>query len=464
MKMDQQGPAPLVELAIQSLLGNDLATIQVLGEIPRDLFPPLFIAAFNGGYNKTLTAMVRAWPYFCLHIGELGVQEAHDERLKAIIDGLQVLPEQNAATGGSKLKVLDLRLHSHCRIICPKSLAMRPSCSHSCPSLQHSLLKDEAPHSIVNLESTSQVSRSPVELLVDLSLDYTSMAGEFHFALLSKVQQSLGYLHFCCRDLQIYEFSKYKNIARFMNMVCIDHLTVDQASLSEVTTLLSRMVQLESLSLSKITFRSLKGKVFRKFLSHIERMGTLQQIYLSYFCLRDHLHEVLRALPSELDFLNLPFCELSYRDFTHLSQSPQATQLKVLNLSNNPIRSEDIEPLQVLLEKLSGSLQHLELNRCLMTDSILSRLLPAISRCSSLSGFSFVSNPITMSMLMRVVQHLTPLTELKCVFYATPSHCYEQQFFHGSINLEKLAEVEAQLNMMVHRAHRDDMNWSTYSE
>nr|XP_004659244.1 melanoma antigen preferentially expressed in tumors-like [Jaculus jaculus] len=464
MTMDRKDPATLLELAIQSLLNNEPAAIHALREIPRELFPPLFTAAFKGGCKKTLAAMVKTWPFFCLHIGKLGVQEAHDECLKAMIDGLQVLPEQNTATGGSKLKILDLRPQSDCRTTCSHIITKSPVCFHSCPYFQNFPLKREAQHSTANLGSQSQLPRNPTELVVDISLDNTLRATEFLCLLLNKVEQSIGCLHLCCRDLQIYKLSKYKNKVKFLNMLCIDHLKVDQASLSEANKLLSQMVLLDSLTLSKITFRSLNGKVFRTFLSHLERMDNLQELHLSYFCIRDHLHEVLRVLPNDLDFLNLRFCELSYRDFTFLSQSHQATHLKLLNLSNNPVSWEDSGPLRILLENLSGTLQHLELNHCLIADSTVSALIPALSRCSHLRVFSFASNPITMSMLMRIVQHLTLLMELKYVFYPIPVHCYEQWHPHGNLDQQKLAEVKAQLKMMLHRVQRNDMNWNTFSE
>lgn len=96
--MDRKTPNRLLDLAVQSLLSKESAAIQALGDIPRDLFVPLFIAAFEGGHKNTLSAMVKVWPFYCLHIGSLRVQEPQHELLKAMIENLPVYPVQTFAS------------------------------------------------------------------------------------------------------------------------------------------------------------------------------------------------------------------------------------------------------------------------------------------------------------------------------------------------------------------------------
>uniref|UniRef100_A0A8C5K2X6 Melanoma antigen preferentially expressed in tumors-like n=1 Tax=Jaculus jaculus TaxID=51337 RepID=A0A8C5K2X6_JACJA len=424
MTMDGKNPSTLLELSIQIVLCNELTTIHGLEEIPTELFVPLFNAAFKGGHKKILAAMVKTWPFFCLHIGKLSVQEPHSELLKAMVHGLQVLPSQNSP----KLRILDLRQDTDCRITCPEISKKSPLCLHSCAYSEHSILTIEAQCNIVHSESDFQSSKKAMELLVDFSLNGTLRGREFISLLISKVKQSLGSLHLCCT-------------LTFLDMACVDHLAVGQASLSEVTTLLSQIVQLNSLSLSKITFRSLNGKIFRTFLMHLGRMGHLKKFTLASFCTKNHLETLLRVLPPNLDFLYLSLCELSHRDFRFLSQSPQTKHLKLLNLSNNLIYWEDFEFLQTFLENLSGTLQHLEINHCLLTDATLSILLPTLTHCAQLRVLSFALNPITMPMLMRIMQHLTPLMDLK----------------------QKLSNVQVQLKTLLQVAGQDDMKWMTYS-
>ena len=97
--MDTKDPPTLLDLATQSLLSNEHAAIQALEEIPRELFVPLFSAAFTGGYRKILTSMVKIWPFTCLHIGTLSVQEPQRELLKAMVESLQFLPAQDCSSG-----------------------------------------------------------------------------------------------------------------------------------------------------------------------------------------------------------------------------------------------------------------------------------------------------------------------------------------------------------------------------
>ncbi|XP_021044364.1 melanoma antigen preferentially expressed in tumors-like [Mus pahari] len=463
MMMDERDPSSLLDLAIQSLLSNEPVAIQSLGEIPRELFVPLFSAAFMGGYRKTLTSMVKIWPFTCLHIGTLSVQEPQRELLKAMVESLQFLPAQDCSSRSSKLRILDVRQGVDCRTTCPDFGVKSPTCFYGCTHSVRSIVKLESQCS-VDLKPESQPAIQPMELLVDLSLDGTLREKDFFALLLNKVQQSSGSLHLCCRDLQIDRFSYAKNALKFLDLACIQNLAVDQASLSEVTTLLAHMIYLDSLSLSKITYRSLHGKAFRVFLNSLGRMNCLKELNLSSFSLTDHLDNLLRALPPNLDFLYLPFCEISYRDLKFLSQSAQATHLKLLNLSNNPMYWDDCGPFQILLQKLSDTLQHLAINHCHLTDAVLSAILPALSKCSHLRVISFVSNPISMPMLLRILHYLTPLMELKYVIYPIPIHCYEQWHFHGRLDRQKLTDVQAQLKAMLQAAKRSDMNWITYSQ
>lgn len=165
-----------------------------------------------------------------------------------------------------------------------------------------------------------------------------------------------------------------------------------------------------------------------------------------------------------MDALCLPFCGLSIRDVSFLSQSSQATQLRVLNLNNNNFFSEAYEPFQALLEKVSGTIQRLEINNCMMTDSTLLAIIPTLNQCVHLRVFNFAFNPITMPVLKSLLQHLTSLPRLRHVIYPVPVHCYQEQNFYHSLNRQKLAEVQAQVKAMLHMLHQDHVQWATYSD
>ncbi|XP_054551611.1 melanoma antigen preferentially expressed in tumors-like [Talpa occidentalis] len=465
--MAQKSAATLLQLAAKSLLSNEPAAIHALGELPRDIFVPLFNAAFLGGHKETLKAMVRVWPFYCLHIGALSVQETCYEVLEAMVDGLQLLPTQDSSSWGTKLKILDLRQDLDCETTCSDK-STHSFCFQSCIYSDHSILKiEEAQHNVRCLgigdsESVPQSVWEPLELVMDISFNDAVKAKHFLSFLRNKVEQSFGSLHLCCRNLQIDKMSALRSNLQFLDMGCIDHLEVDDVLLNEVSSILSQMSHLESLNLSNIPFKSCKGRNLRTFLTCLGRLESLQELNLSCFCLTNQLHRLLRVLPPQLDTLCLSFSDLSKRDITVLSQSSHATHLRLLNLSNNQIFWDVDEPFLILLEKLSGTLQHLEINNCLITDGILTTLITTLSQCSQLRVFSFAFNPVTMPALVNLLQQLTAMKELKFVIYPVPIHCYEQGNFHGNVDHDKFAEVQTQLKEMLQEEKREDMSWTTY--
>lgn len=201
---------------------------------------------------------------------------------------------------GPKLRILDLRQDLDCETTCLETGTTFPFCFQCCIYSRHSILKlEEARHSvrclgIVNSESELQSAQEPMELLVDLSLSDTLRAKQFLSFLRSKVEQSVGSLHLCCRDLQIDKMSAHRSILQFLDLGCVDHLDVGEADLSEVTTLLARTIHLDSLSLYNIAFKSCQRKNFRTFLNQLGRLENLQKLILSFFHLTDQLHKLLR--------------------------------------------------------------------------------------------------------------------------------------------------------------------------
>ncbi|XP_055475150.1 melanoma antigen preferentially expressed in tumors-like [Psammomys obesus] len=456
--MDAAVPNKLLDLAVQSLLSNESAAIQALEDIPRELFVPLFIAAFKGGHKSILSAMVKVWPFYCLHIGSLSIQEIHHELLKAMIENLPVCPAQNSSPR-TKLRILDLRQVTYSRITCPEVNTKSPSCFHSCAYSDHSFTKIEGHLRLGNSGFETQSPR-PVELLVDLFLAGSLVQKEFLDLLMGKAEESSGSLHVCCRDLQVDKLHNYKCTLKFLDLKCVDQFSVGKGSLSDISSIQSQMAHLQIISLFKVSFRSQRRKVFKNFFSNLQRLENLNELNLASFYLKNHRDKVLRFIPPGLDFLYLPFCNLSSRDYQFLSQSPQATHLKLLNLSNNTMYWNDFKAICTLLVNLSGMLLYLELNNCLISDSAI----PALIRCTHLCVLGFASNPITMPILMNIMNNLKPLMELKYVICPMPVHCFDKWHFQGSLDKRKLAIVQLQLKRMLELAQRNDMNWITYNE
>lgn len=96
--MDAKNPKTLLDFAIQCLLRHESVAFQALETIPRELFIPLFIAAFKGRHKNILSEMVKVWPFYCLHLGTLTVREPQHELLKAMIENLPLYPAKNSAS------------------------------------------------------------------------------------------------------------------------------------------------------------------------------------------------------------------------------------------------------------------------------------------------------------------------------------------------------------------------------
>ncbi|XP_048191297.1 melanoma antigen preferentially expressed in tumors-like [Perognathus longimembris pacificus] len=463
INMDPQEPGTLLDLAMQTVVKNESIALCAVEELPRELLIPLFNAAFTGGHKNIVKALVRMWPFSCLHVGALDNAESFCEILEAMLDGLQFFPVHNSSSWVPKLRILDLRQNADCKTTCFSFMNKFPFCNHACTYSQNSILKLQGANND-HSTSESQLSRPPMELLVDIYFDGSRGARRFLSYLRYKVDQSLGSLHLCCRDLQIEKSHDYRNIQKLLDMVCIDHLGMDQAYLSEVCIIFPHMANLSSINLSKIIFRSYKRKNFKMFLSHLSQLTDLQELSLSWFPLKNQLHKLLRVLSPNLAYLHLNFCDLTNKDFIYLSESLQAKNLKLLNLSKNQISWEDSLPLRILLDNLSGTLQQLEMNSCLITDLILSDFIPSLRHCSHLRVLSLACNPITMPVLRSLLQNLTHLTELKHVTYPIPVHCYEQWHFRDSLDEERLAEVKLEIRSMLWAAQRTDMKWSTSYE
>ena len=89
-----------------------------------------------------------------------------------------------------------------------------------------------------------------------------------------------------------------------------------------------------------------------------------------------------------LDHLAITHCRLTELDLTHLSQCPNISQLKDLDVSGVWLVNFNPELLQVLLEKVAATLQELYLDQCGNRDSQFEAILPALSCCSHLKSFN----------------------------------------------------------------------------
>lgn len=171
---------------------------------------------------------------------------------------------------------------------------------------------------------------------------------------------------------------------------------------------------------------------------------------------------LLSCLQTPLHALEIRSCTLLDADIAYLSQSPHATCLKKLDLSGNSLFHVIPGPLETLLEEVSGTLQHLDLNHCWLKDTHLSVILPALCRCSHLRALGLSDNPVSKAGLLNLLEHMAGLMELKRVLYPIPVECcaYLYGLFWGHIDKGKLYQVQAELQKQLQTVQRTDMQWS----
>nr|XP_020141093.1 PRAME family member 8-like [Microcebus murinus] len=214
--MSLQAPPRLLQLAGQSLLRDEAVAIPAVKELPRELFPQLFMEAFTKRQRKVLTAMVQAWPFTHLPVGSL-LPTPDLETLRAVLDGLDVLLAQKVRPSGRKLQVLDLRDVDENFW----NLWSVWSAAPVRPSRARSLRKTE--------DYPCTARQRPLQVVVDLLLGIQDLiAHEFLTYLCEWAQQRKDSVHLCCRRLDLYGtyVDEDRKIFEMVDLSHIQHVEV----------------------------------------------------------------------------------------------------------------------------------------------------------------------------------------------------------------------------------------------
>nr|XP_020757887.1 melanoma antigen preferentially expressed in tumors-like [Odocoileus virginianus texanus] len=175
----------------------------------------------------------------------------------------------------------------------------------------------------------------------------------------------------------------------------------------------------------------------------ILRLQHLQDLHMEGPAfLEGRLNQMLRCLKTSLYNISITNCLLTESDLTHLSQCRNICQLKGLNLNGVTLTNFRPELLQVLLEKVAGTLEELDLNLCGIMDSHLMAILPVLSSCSQLRVLSICGNLISMAVLESLLCHTDGLSDLSLELYPAPRESYSSL---GILHQERLAQLKAEL-------------------
>ncbi|XP_042551587.1 PRAME family member 12-like [Dipodomys spectabilis] len=419
--MYHQAPPTLVQLAARSLLMNQALAISALEDLPVELFPPLFREAFARRCTEALKALIQAWPFPCLPLGAL--MEASDlEALQVALDGLDMLLAPKVWSRRWKLQVLDLRNlhHNFWKLWAGNE-----------PYVYPAQAKTKRQKSPAEENGAGMEAKPPLKVFVDLSLRQAALDPFFSYLLLW-VEQRKALVQLSCKKLKIITpyVHRVKNILD-KAAAGLSGWEIFAASSSPTSTGPPPLPQ-----------RSRSGWSCSSPLS-LPTWGCLQELSMDSVCfLEGRLHQVLRFLRTPLESLSITDSRLSESDLTCLSQSP----------------SIPLSPLRVLLESVAATVKTLDLEDCGIRDAQLTAILPALSRCSSLTTFNYLRNPVSVTALEALLVHTVHLSHLSLEMYSTPLEVYGPQ---GGQQQWRLNQLRDKLMVMVESLRQSRTVWFT---
>ncbi|XP_071474726.1 PRAME family member 20-like [Marmota flaviventris] len=442
--MSIQSPPTLLELAGRSLLSDKSRAVLDLEDLPIELFPPLFVEAFSRGHTEVLKKMVQAWPFTHLPLGAL-MRKPQVEMIRVAMDGLDMLLAQQDHPRRWKLQVLDLRdvPQNFWRMW---SGAVVDACSPEDIKKNRTLKLGPA-----------MAAKLPLKIFIDLCLTERPQ-DEFltHFFLW--VTQRRDRLHLCCNRLKIFgkPTSYTRKVLRLLQLDSVQrvevHCTWAPSTLAACAPFMGQMRNLRKLLISQVlvpahTSPEEQEWLLAQFTSKFLRMNCLQTFCVdAVLLLEGHLEQVLRHLKMPLKALAITNCRLSDSDWNYLSQCPNTSQLRHLDLKGIKLTNFSLEPLKILLETVAATLKSLDLEACEIMDSQLQAILPALSCCSQLRALCFFQNHISMLVFRDLLCHTARLNQLSLELYPAPLESYDAQ---GAIHPRRCSQLCAELTAIL---------------
>ncbi|XP_036112733.1 PRAME family member 12-like [Molossus molossus] len=451
--MSTQNPPRLLDLAAKSLLRDGGVAVAGLEHLPAELFPLLFMEAFFGKHTESLQALVQAWPFSYLPLGGL-MQLPQGRTLQATLDGLDLLLAQKVRPRRWKLQTLDLR-NTGQNFWNLWSGAGAQGCSPTRP---------------VAVESCRvKQPLASLEVLIDLCIS-DRIQDQFFTSLIGWAKQREGSLHLCCKTLKMFAVTmeETENVLALVHWGCVQevevHCTWSLSTLGKFAPYLGEMSHLQRLSLSHIYVPDSEEGEERhlsRFTSQILRLKHLRKLYLeSPYFLMGRLDRLLRCLQTPLETLSITGCLFSESDLIYLSQCPNLSQLKDLDLSGVNFTGLSLEPLRALLEKVAATLQDLDLIFCGLEDSHVEAILPVLSRCHQLRVLSISGNLLSIATVEKLLHHTAGLHNLSLELYPAPLETYSSE---GALELGTFARIRAELMAFLKKLGKPRTIWLSTS-
>ncbi|XP_042543094.1 PRAME family member 8-like [Dipodomys spectabilis] len=420
--MSIRTPPSLQHLAMQSLLSYQALATSALQDLPVLLFPSLFQEAYARGHTDVLKAMVQAWPFSCLPLGNLA-KSPDLQTFKAVLDGLDLILANKERPHGVKLQVLDLQ-NEHPDIwtqgypsmarIFPSGVPIdRPSGS------RHSGMTEEQPFLIA----------------IDLTIK-NGAQDDLQAYLLQWAREKKERVQLCSRKLQILQssLSKVYETLLVVSLDSIQELVLNEVSCSvnmifKLAPYLRQMKNLHILKCTKVRsyhqYTQFEEWIYLHFFwAQLRHLQHLQELHVHDVFFSDgNLPTILRRL-TPLKTLSLNEVRMQDANLCFLAQCPCTRQLKHLRLRNLVLNTFRPDRLRALLQPVTNTLESLALEFCDFTDDRLSAILPALIQCFHLSFFSFYGNKISMAALQNLLRHMSRLCHLRLGIYPAPLESY----------------------------------------
>ncbi|XP_004648014.1 PRAME family member 12-like [Octodon degus] len=433
--MSTQSPCALLELSIESLLRDEALAKDAVEDLPRELFPPVFMEAFTKGLIEVLKVMVLSWPFPSLPLGALmtmskpGTVDTHKDAmrvqkriLKAVLYGLDVLLSQKVYSRRLKLQVLDMQdkqnfwrtwAGNQVEACSSEAMEMRKTGKSGTRETNQKTLKV-----ILDL----WINQDVVCPLTSYLLKWVHDRGDLVQLEYKRLYVTSMCIHCVTDQLQMVNFESVLEVEVGYCWTLFD--------LADFATYLRQMRNLYKLTLSDIsepafTSRVRRDQLITQITSQFLKLHCLQEIYMvSVSFLKDHLDQVLRCLPTPLETLSVTHSQLSHSDWNQLPCSEQTRQLKHFELCCISLTNFSPEPLQILLDNVAATLTTLHLENCGITDAQVCAFLPSLSCCSQLTALCFVGNFMSVGTMKNLLSHTARMSNLTLELYSPPQEVH----------------------------------------
>ncbi|XP_077410343.1 leucine-rich repeat-containing protein 14 [Vanacampus margaritifer] len=243
-----------------------------------------------------------------------------------------------------------------------------------------------------------------------------------------------GPLELQCRYLRVEELSA-SSIGTLLDFlphrgllgVDVRFSNLGVAGLAQLLPRLAAFPDLSSLCLRycNLDLRREQEEALRDLSQGLAQLRGLRRLSLEALHLPGQICVLLSSLSQPLEVLEVPCLSLSAADLSYLSCSPHASSLQQLDLSQNRFDADWLPSMRRLLSQASGSLRHLSLSGCGLSDDLLGSLLPSLDRCSSLRGLALAYNPLSTAGLVKAVRAAARVPSMRQLLYPNPLEDYQ---------------------------------------